>query len=57
VGDPASGHWSWRDYDAELEPRFHRWRVSQRTRLGVRDVACVSRIDQAEDAIVEDLNR
>jgi hypothetical protein len=50
----APGHWRWRAYDVELEPRFERWRVSQLTRHGVRDVACVNRLLDAQVAIAED---
>jgi len=49
-----AGHWVWRAYDVELEPRFARWRVSQRTRHGVRDIACVARLLDAQEAIAED---
>jgi hypothetical protein len=56
LGMMAPGQWMTTarglTFDCELEPRWRRWRVSVRSSSGAYDIACVSTIGEAEDAIV-----
>jgi hypothetical protein len=49
VGPNGDKRW----FDAELEPRWQRWRLSVRTKHGAADIATLSQLGHAEDQIVD----
>jgi hypothetical protein len=50
-----SGTWCGRTYEAELEPRWQRWRVAERTEHGLLDLGAVPSLEAAEALLLAEL--
>lgn len=55
------GYWACavagRCFDAELEPRWQRWRVAERTEHGAIDIGTASTLEGAEQLVLDELLR
>lgn len=52
-----SGVWWGRCFEAELEPRWQRWRVAERTEHGLLDLGAVPSLEAVEALVLDELMR